>query len=1037
MPGPRSVAPGLLPRGRAPLSLPTRAALLWAALLCVLAPPPLAAQLAPDEEWRTLETPRFRVHFPLELEVLARRASGAAERAYERLRPEFELAHAPDSPIDLVVSDHVDLSNGYATVAPKRQIVVYARPPVDGLGLSFFDDWLELVIIHELAHVLHLDRAGRLGRTFRALFGRVPALWPFFPHRGGPRWLNEGIASYYESALTGAGRARGTYTEMVLRTAALEDALEPIDRASGSSSLWPGGQRPYAYGTEFVDWLLARRGPERLAAFTAALADDPLPFRIDDAARRAFGRSFSEEWEAWLGELHSGAQMLGSRLRARAPLTDTDSLTRSARLALYPQAGPDGRLGYAWLDGIRHSAPDGEGARTLVRTNGAATFSWLPDGGVVFSQAERSGPYRLYNDLYMAGPDGEGVRRITRGARLDHPSASPSGRRVAAVRHGGGTTELVWVDLASGRVEGIVPPAPDVHWAFPAVSPDGRWVAASRWRDGAWDVVIVDPRGAIVSATQDRAVDLRPAWSPDGHSLVWSSDRTGIWNLMGTGFNPWIGNVGPVRQVTNLRTGAAFPSVDPLGRWIYMSVYHADGWDVERIPFEPASWFAPLPTDLRFETPRAPPAPPVDRAAAPTGGYRALGTLVPGFWLPVLDIGERVYLPGRDDVWLLDPGVGLLTYGQDAVGRHAVSLALVFSATGARMEGGVGYRYAGLGNPVLSLGADQVWNGRGPLIWPAPAAAGADTLSSAEPGALDTLFIRQRERRLTLGAQFLGRSFRTSGGLALYASVVENRRVLLDRELEESTTRRLLTPTNRLGDLRAVASLSTSRARPLAISSEQGVRLTLRGRVRRELALADSLAGRLGVDRSYADVVGSANAFVPLRALGLARHVLAFHLTAGSARGPGADRFHFELGGARGLYNPLFGTRGGYLEFPLRGYERGERRGRHAWSARAEYRFPLASVNRGMGLLPLYLDQASGALFADAGNGWGPELDRDRPRFHNPRRPALASVGAELSADVLLFFTTPLRLRAGVALPLVAGPRPRAPGVYVRFGPSF
>ena len=1031
------VASGLLPRGRAPLSLRALAASPWAppggrlrtpvlaylavALVWAITPPPLTAQLVPDEDWRTLETARFRVHFPLELEAVARRAAGAAERAYDRLAPKLKLATAPDSPIDLVVSDHVDVSNGYTMVAPHRRIVVYARPPVDGFGLSFFDDWLELAIIHELAHVLHLDQAGALGRVFRALFGRVPALWPFFPHQGGPRWLSEGVAAYYESALTGAGRGRGTYTEMMLRTAALEGALEPIDRASGSSSQWPGGERPYAYGTEFLDWLLARHGPDRLAVFVDALAADPLPFRIDAAAREAFGRSFSEEWEAWSGELQGSARILGSQLRARAPLTDTDSLTRGARLALYPQAGPNGRLGYAWLDGIRQSAPDGSGARRLVRTNGAAVFSWLPYGGIVFSQIERSGPYRLYNDLYVAGPDGEGVRRITHGARIDHPSASPSGRQVAAIRYGGGTTELVWVDLVTGQVDTIVPPAPDVHWAFPALSPDGRWVAASRWREGAWDVVVVDPRGAVVSATRDRAVDLRPAWSPDGRSLVWTSDRTGIWNLMGTGFNPLIGNVGPVRQVTNLTTGAAFPSIDAGGRWIYMSVYHADGWDVERIPFEPTSWFRPFPTDLRFQTPPSRPAPPVDSAAAPTGPYRALSTLAPGFWLPVVDIGKRIYLPGRDDVWLLEPGVGLLTYGQDAVGRHTVSLAAVFSATGGRMEGGVGYRYTGLGNPVLSLSADQVWNGRGPLLRP------------AEPPSVDTLFIRQRERRLTLGAQILGRRFRTNGGVGVFASVVENRRVLLDRDLEESTEYRLLTPTNRLGEVRAVTSLSTSRARPLSISSEEGLVLILQARARRELALADSLAGRLGVDRSYDDAIASSSAFVPLRTLGLGRHVLAFHVTAGTARGPGADRFHFELGGARGLYNPLLGTGRGYLEFPVRGYERGERRGRHAWSARAEYRFPLARVNRGVGLFPAHLDQTSGALFADAGNAWGPELGEDQPRFANPRGPTLASVGAELSTDILLFFTTPLRLRAGVALPLVAGTRPRAPGVYVRF----
>jgi hypothetical protein len=95
-------------------------------------------------------------------------------------------------------------------------------------------------------------------------------------------------------------------------------------------------------------------------------------------------------------------------------------------------------------------------------------------------------------------------------------------------------------------------------------------------------------------------------------------------------------------------------------------------------------------------------------------------------------------------------------------------------------------------------------------------------------------------------------------------------------------------------------------------------------------------------------------------------------------------------------------------------------------------------VNRGIGLIPLHLDQVSGSLFADAGNAWGPELGTSVPRYHNPRRAALRSVGAELSADILTFFNAFLPLRAGVALPLVdATGRGTDPVWYLRVGPSF
>ncbi|NIX22337.1 MAG: hypothetical protein GWN07_21890, partial [Actinobacteria bacterium] len=69
--------------------------------------------------------------------------------------------------------------------------------------------------------------------------------------------------TWYESRLTEAGRTRGSYHEMQIRTAALEGRFESIGQAAGESPLWPGGNRPYVYGSLFFDFLLERHGEER------------------------------------------------------------------------------------------------------------------------------------------------------------------------------------------------------------------------------------------------------------------------------------------------------------------------------------------------------------------------------------------------------------------------------------------------------------------------------------------------------------------------------------------------------------------------------------------------------------------------------------------------------------------------------------------------------------------------------------------------------------------------------------------------------
>ena len=105
---------------------------------------PLSAQSPPpDEAWRSLDTPNFRITFPASLESLGRRTALIAEDALARLVEAF-MASA-DGRIELVLTDHVDASNGFASVAPLRRVVIYARPPIDGQALSYYDDWLDLV----------------------------------------------------------------------------------------------------------------------------------------------------------------------------------------------------------------------------------------------------------------------------------------------------------------------------------------------------------------------------------------------------------------------------------------------------------------------------------------------------------------------------------------------------------------------------------------------------------------------------------------------------------------------------------------------------------------------------------------------------------------------------------------------------------------------------------------------------------------------------------------------------------------------------
>ena len=705
------------------------------ALGAVLAIPTASAAQAPDDDWRTFETTHFQVTFPEPLEDLARRAAERAERAYVELEAAF--LEPPEDRIDLVVTDHVDQSNGFAALFPSNRITIFARPPVDAISLQYFDDWLEILITHELVHTFHLDHTSAFGSAIRSIMGRYPAPWPLFPEVGLPTWAVEGIATYYESALTESGRTSGTYHDMVLRTAAAEGRFEDLDQVSGFSPLWPGGTRPYIYGSKFFEYLLDKHGADAMSAFVEAVAGQWVPYRMNAAARDAFGTTFAEEWGGFRQRFETAAEAR-ARATERSTLPDPETVVDDGRFALYPQVGPDGAtLALSRSDGRTNTQirafPTTDGApRKLTRTNGFATFSWAPDGSIVFQQIENVDPYRARNDLYRLAPDGS-VRRITHGARLSHPSVGPDGRLAVAVQDGEGANGLVEVDLTSGAVRAVTARSSDELWSSPRVSPDGRWIAASRWKPGALlDIVVLDRNGEIVAeVTADRAIDSSPWWAPDGHALVWSSDRNGVPNLYGARVDAASGTAGPVFQITELTTGAAYPSIDPDGRWIYFSAYHADGWHVERVPFDPDGWAPTASLDPRFESGgRAAADAFAEEAGGPTRTYSAGRSLMPRYW-------EPIFLPSQSvrstDVVGYSVGIGIR--GEDLVGRHAYQARVTYEPDFGRTQGGVSYSYAGMGTPTITVSANQFYDAD-------PALAQVDD-STTRP-----VFLVEREQRL-------------------------------------------------------------------------------------------------------------------------------------------------------------------------------------------------------------------------------------------------------------------------------------------------
>jgi Tol biopolymer transport system component len=997
------------------LCRPGSLALPLAVGLAGVAAPAGAQSLPPDASWRTFTTAHFRVTYTPELETLARHAAERAESAFVRLAG--ELTRPPSHPVELVLSDHVDYSNAFATPFYNNRIVVYVKPPVDHAALAFHTDWLDMVIIHELVHIFHLDRSGRFGRLIRGLFGRVPMPWPVFPAVGTPTWSIEGLATYIESRFTGAGRVHGSFHDMVLRTAALEGRFDPVDRVTGGHTpVWPGGMRPYVYGSMFTDWLVDQHGedaPGRIVERTASAVVPPF-LHFDRVGTRALGRSFGSEYGRFRRDLQQRYRALADSLAA-AGLTAGDRITRRGQYTMHPRVSPDGgTLAFVSADGRETPGTytidlaTGAGARVARRNLGGLELTpaaWLPDGtGLLYSQWEFSGPYRLFEDLYTATAGRE--NRLTRGARLTEADMARDGR-IVAVQIGGGTNWLVLVG-ADGSVRPLTDARTDVYWSSPRWSPEGHRIAVSRWSaPGRYDVVVLAGDGRLLhEATADHAIDAAPAWSPDGRWVVFFSDRSGISNLYAYDTEAAARGVSgdaALRQITNVLTGAFHPEVSPDGRWIYYAEYHAGGFDIARMPFAPSAWRDPSPVREAFQSygdasDPVEAAPTAGHAGGPARRYSPWSSARPYFWMPF----------GWGDP-ALGPAIGISSAGEDVVGRHSwVGSAALFTrrSAGGAVDGWAAYSYRGLGNPVLTIEAGRSWSG--------------DTLPTGGVAVID------REDRLAAGLQVLLRSWRRSGRISLTGE-----RVWWQRELRPAVAE-LPEAADELAGIAASASFWNYRFPALAISPEDGVLLQVG--VRRRWDLDPVLPHGQRLDRGYSEASSWSTAYLGVDLPGFARHALAARVSARLRDGEHPPLLH--LGGVYGALLDL-----GFVEFgsgagtflPVRGFAYGSRSGTRAWSASAEYRFPLAVVARGVGLAPAFLDRISGAVFADAGDAWC-EPGHASDRCADPALPPLVSAGAETTLGLGLFYAPPFLLRVGIAVPV--RPRLGASG-YLGFGLSF
>ena len=596
------------------LRLLPRPLILLALVAAIALPAGAQDPMRPWTAWRTLETARYRIHFPSEYErwaVDAARRIESVDSAVSAL-----VGYQRTRRIDVIVHDPFTRSNGYVIpLLDGTSTVWWATPPTPRNDIGNYRTWSEMLATHELTHVAHLTRPSR-NTWQRMLWSSLPgSIGPIA--RKSPRWAIEGYATVIEGQVTGSGRPNGAWRPAILRQWAIEGRLPAYGSLNGTPT-FQGGAFAYLSGSAYLEWLLKRQGDStlvhvwrRMTAVTNRTFEQAFAGVFGESPAILYGRHVAEltgdamrakadleragmhqgdlvqrlNWETGDPAISPDGNRVALSLRERnkpSRLVVWNTTPDSAPAPARRRAAPRRRDSLDVPDQSFYPAPKRE-VRVLSAVNGSAFQHprWFADNRrLLVTRWTARGDDTVGPDAYIWNTATGAVSRVTRNEGVLQADPSPDSREAVAMRCHEGHCDIVRLYFAIGSLTSLLEGSPTRSYYRPRYSPDGRRFVAAVSDSGRWSLIVADRDGRNQRRVEpgDGANRYDAQWTAGGDSLIVVSDRGGIPNL------EYVSLDGGVRSVTRLTGAAVAPEVNRVDNAIWFLSLHSRGFDVRRIP---------------------------------------------------------------------------------------------------------------------------------------------------------------------------------------------------------------------------------------------------------------------------------------------------------------------------------------------------------------------------------------------------------------------------------------------------------------------
>jgi len=223
-------------------------------------------------------------------------------------------------------------------------------------------------------------------------------------------------------------------------------------------------------------------------------------------------------------------------------------ITNNGNINLFPSYAPDGgKILFSTYEKDRLSIylyDFSEKKIDIVSSYSGLNFApcWSPDGTKICMSLSKDGNA----EIYMLDLNTKKLNRLTRNSAIDtSPTFSPNSRELAFVSDRSGNPQIYVMDIHGGNVRRLT-----YHGSYntsPAWSPRGDIIAyVSREKDNSQQIYVTDPTDFSPVRLTYLGNNEEPAWSPDGLHIVFSSNRSGSYELYTTN---WDGS--RLRKLTN------------------------------------------------------------------------------------------------------------------------------------------------------------------------------------------------------------------------------------------------------------------------------------------------------------------------------------------------------------------------------------------------------------------------------------------------------------------------------------------------------